>query len=155
VEAAARGGHRLAKLLVWAFEAGKFGAVGAVAFLVDNGLYLLLIDGPGEVMAPWPVRASVVASLIATGLSYLGNRYWTFSGKRGRLPAKEIAMFVAANLAGMLITAACLYFSRWVLSFDSSGADVVARNIGIALGTIFRYLAYKFWVFSARKTETP
>jgi putative flippase GtrA len=145
----------LAKLLLWAYEAAKFGAVGLVAYVVDNGLYLLLAEGPGEVMAAWPVRASILASLVATGVSYLGNRYWTFSRKRAKMPLKEVAMFVAANVVGLLITAGCLYFSRWVLHFEGPGPDVIARNIGIVLGTIFRYLAYKFWVFTATRTEKP
>jgi putative flippase GtrA len=62
--------------------------------------------------------------------------------------------FGLANAIGIVITGACLYFSRWVLGFHSAGADAIARNIGIALGTIFRYLAYKFWVFKTPQKET-
>jgi putative flippase GtrA len=145
------------------FEGAKFGTVGAIAFLVDNGTYFLLVSGPGHLLAPWPVRASILASVIATAVSYGGNRYWTFSeqrhrgtpGKPGRVPVKEAVMYAAANLAGVLITGACLYFSRWILDFHSPSADAIARNTGIVLGTIFRYLAYKFWIFSAKPKETP
>jgi putative flippase GtrA len=156
--AAANPGHRLrrlAKLFLWAYEAAKFGAVGAVAWLVDNGAYLLLTEGPGGLMAAYPVRASIIASAVATAVSYLGNRYWTFAGRRAKLPLKEAAAFVAANGIGLLITGGCLYLSRWVFGFHGAGPDVIARNLGIVLGTVFRYLAYKFWVFTARTTEKP
>jgi putative flippase GtrA len=153
------------RLVRLAYEAVKFGAVGAVAFVVDNGLYFLLVNGPGELLAGVPVRASIVASVIATGVSYLGNRYWTFSKKRAGqgtegakgAAAREAGLYIAANVVGVLITGGCLYFSRWVLGFHSPGADAIARNVGIALGTIFRYVAYKFWVFRGleKPKETP
>jgi putative flippase GtrA len=151
---AGAGRGRLSKLARWAYEAGKFGAVGAAAWVVDNGFYLLATEGPGRLMAAWPVRASILASLVATAFSYFGNRYWTFSRRRAKLPAKEVAAFAAANVVGVLITGACLYFSRWVLGFHGAAPDTLARNIGIALGTVFRYLAYKFWVFNAKTTRT-
>jgi putative flippase GtrA len=149
----AKVGGRLPKLARRAYEAGKFGAVGAAAWVVDNGVFLLLTQGPCKLMAGIPVRASVIGNLVATGFSYIGNRYWTFSGKRAKMPAKELAAFVIANIVGIVITTACLYFSRWVLDFHGAGPDTLARNIGIVLGTIFRYLAYKFWVFKAEPTK--
>jgi putative flippase GtrA len=160
--AAARRASWLAATIHLVFEGAKFGAVGALAFVVDNGLYLLLVNGPGKLLAPWPVRASILASVAAVGFSYVGNRYWTFSKKRsragadrrGRAPLREMLAFAAANAVGVLITGACLYLSRWILDQHSAGADVLARNIGIAVGTVFRYLAYKFWVFTA-SAERP
>ncbi|MDR1188278.1 MAG: GtrA family protein [Bifidobacteriaceae bacterium] len=150
---AAKRGGRLSKLVAWAYEAAKFGAVGAVAYLVDNGTYLLLTKGPGQLMEPWAVRASIIASVLATGVSYLGNRYWTFSRKRASMPAKEAVGFFAANGVGILITGGCLYFSHWVLGIHGALADTIARNIGIVLGTIFRYVAYKFWVFRGQPAD--
>jgi putative flippase GtrA len=150
---AERTGSRLPKLLLWGYEMAKFGAVGAVAYVADNGGYLLLTEGPGQLMARWPVRASILASLFATGVSYLGNRYWTFSHKRAKMPIKEAIWFFAANGVGILITGGCLYFSRWMLDFHGAVPDTIARNIGIVLGTIFRYVAYKFWVFRAPLPE--
>jgi putative flippase GtrA len=150
---AVKTGSRTAKLALWAYEAGKFGAVGALAYLVDNGAYLLLVKGPGQVMAGVPVRASIIATVIATAVSYTGNRYWTFRGKRAQMPAREATLFFAANAVGLAITGGCLYFSHWILGFHSLAADTIARNIGIVLGTIFRYFSYKFWVFTAKRTE--
>jgi putative flippase GtrA len=145
----ARSGGRFRELLLWIYEAAKFGTVGAIAYLVDNGAYVILTEGPGRLMADWPVRASVVASLIATAVSYVGNRYWTFSRQRSKMPVKEVIWFFAANAIGILITGGCLYFSRWILDLHGTVPDLIARNVGIVLGTIFRYVAYKFWVFRA------
>jgi putative flippase GtrA len=149
---------------------GKFGVVGALAFVVDNGAYFLLTIGPGHLLAAYPVRASILATLIATAFAYVGNRNWAFTPGRpgapqtdddahpapreapGRPPVKEMLAFLAANGVGMAIIAGCLYLSRWVFDFQDAGADAVARNFGIALSTVFRYLAYKFWVFNGRLT---
>jgi putative flippase GtrA/VanZ family protein len=142
--------RRLSRLIL---EAAKFGAVGAAAFIVDNAVYFLLVDGPGQLFEAWPVRASIVASTVATAFSYIGNRYWTFAKKGTKMPIPEILAFAVANIVGIAITGSCLYISRWLLDFHSIGADAVARNLGIALGTVFRYMAYKFWVFNGDRTR--
>jgi putative flippase GtrA len=145
----------MARLVLWGYEAAKFGAVGAIAYVVDNGLYALLVEGPGHLMGEYRVRASIIATIVATLVSYCGNRYWTFGAKRAKAPLREVLLFFAANGVGMLITGGCLYISHWILGFESLAADTISRNIGIALGTIFRYFAYKFWVFTAKQAEKP
>jgi putative flippase GtrA len=140
-----------AAFVEWFIQLVKFGTVGAVAYVVDAGGYNLLVYGPGHLMASSPVRAGLITSAVAIFVAWLGNRYWTFSATKNQGKTAELAMFVLVNLVGMAITAASLYVSRWVLGFDSVFADNVSRNfIGIGLGTVFRYFAYKFLVFRAR-----
>jgi putative flippase GtrA len=49
----------------------------------------------------------------------------------------------------MLVAVACLAVSHYVLGFTSPLADNVAANgVGLVLGTAFRYVAYRRWVFT-------
>ena len=58
-------------------------------------------------------------------------------------------MFVLVNIAGMLIALACLWFSRYVLDLRSQVADNISANVvGLVLGTAFRYIMYRYVVFS-------
>lgn len=139
-------GQRLAEL-------GRFGSVGAVAYVVDLGLFNLLRFGPGELLGEKPLTAKVVSVVVATLVSWLGNRYWTFAEQRTEGRARELVMFALVNGGGMLIAVASLWVSHYVLNFTSALADNIAANVvGVGLGTLFRYFAYKYLVFTGTPT---
>src|SRR3954453_19710716 len=96
-------------------ELARFGSVGALAYVVDVGLFNLLRFGPGEVLEHKPLTAKVIASAVATLVAWLGNRYWTFSGRRTRTPVRELVGFVAVNVIGIVAALGCLAFSHYVL----------------------------------------
>lgn len=139
-------------------EVAKFGTVGAVAFVVDVGLYNLLVfglpgGGPGP-MADAPLLAKTVATTVATVVAWSGNRWWTFRSRRRTAKTAEFALFVLFNALGLGIALACLGFSRYVLGLDSQLADNVSGNgIGLVLGTLFRFWAYKRFVFRGHLEE--
>ena len=100
-------------------EAAKFGVVGALAFVVDNGGYNLLVFGlpggaQGGPMDTYPVQASV--------------------------------LFFVANGVGLVITAGTVYASRHLLGLDSPLSDNTARIMGWVLATLFRFYAYRRYV---------
>lgn len=137
---------RLAELL-------RFGAVGAVAFVVDAGVFNLLLHGPGTLLGSRPLTAKVVAVALAMLVAWAGNRWWTFAPHRGSDPARELAAFVLVNLGGMLVAVGCLATSRYLLGLSSPLADNIAANVvGLALGTAFRYVAYRHLVFRTDAT---
>lgn len=137
-------------------ELARFGAVGAVAFVVDTGLFNLLRYGPGEVLAAKPITAKIISVTVATIVAWLGNRYWTFAANRTDSRSRELLFFAAVNAGGMLIAVGCLGLSHYVLGLTSPLADNVSANvIGLALGTAFRYVAYRWLVFTGDGVEHP
>src|SRR5689334_3708618 len=65
-------------------EMVKFGAVGAIAFLVDVGTFNLLRFGLGD-GGPFehkPITAKIISATLATIVAWLGNRLWTFRHRR-------------------------------------------------------------------------
>lgn len=126
-------------------EIATFGAVGLMAFIVDVGGYNLL---RATIMPDQVVWAKVVSAGIATLVAWIGHRMLTFRGRRGRTAPREFVLFVLANGGGLAIAAACLFVSHYVLGFTSTLADNIAGNVvGLALGTLFRYVAYRVFVF--------
>jgi putative flippase GtrA len=82
-------------------------------------------------------------------VAWLGNRYWTFSDRRSSSLGRELAGFAVVNVGGMVIAVGCLCFSDYVLGLTSPLADNISANVvGLVLGTAFRYLAYRRFVFS-------
>ncbi|HEY0188596.1 MAG TPA: GtrA family protein [Cellulomonas sp.] len=136
-------------------ELARFGSVGAVAFVVDMGVYNLLCFGPVGVLATRPLTARVIAVAVSTMVSWLGNRLWTFADRRGRRRGREFVLFAGVNVLGIVISVATLAFSRYLLGLDGPLADNVANVIGVGLGTIARYVGYRMFVFNAAADPTP
>lgn len=135
-------------------EVSKFGVVGLTAFSIDTAIYNVLVFGvPGDdgvgAMYDIPLRAKILATCIATVFSWLGNRYWTFRHRRRGRKTHEFVLFYVFNALGLLIALACLGFSRYVLDLHSQLADNLSGNgVGLVLGTLFRFWAYRTFVFA-------
>ncbi len=129
----------------------KFGLVGLVGLVVDVSLFnLLSLSGPGW----WaePLTAKFMSTSVAIVVYWLGNRYWTFRRDKRSDVVRELIEFVLASVAGMLVTLATLWFTHYVLGFDSLLADNVSANIiGLGLGTLVRFALYRWWVWSVKR----
>ncbi|MBM6401011.1 GtrA family protein [Phycicoccus sonneratiae] len=126
-------------------EAIKFGVVGAVAFVIDLGLANLLWHGP---LADKVTTAKIISGAVATLVAWLGNRQWTFRHRRSRPVHHEVGLFFGVNLIALGISAVTLAVSHYGLGFTTRLADNIATVVGIGLGTLFRFWAYRRWVFS-------
>jgi len=134
-------------------EVAKFGVVGGIAFVIDSGIYLWLLSGS---MGGHPTKAKIISAIVATLFSWVANRYWTFRHRRRANILREVIMFIIMNGVGIAIASACVYISHWVLGFDTAYADFIAGSVvGLVLGTIFRFFAYRFWVFTEELDEDP
>lgn len=136
---------------VLAREAAKFGIVGAVAFVTDFGVFnLLRYAGPGGegVLHGKPLTANVVSVVLSIVVAWLGNRYWTFRHRRRASAPRELLLFFLMNGFGLLISLVCLGFTYYVLDLRGPlASNVSAKVVGVALGTLFRWWAYRRWVF--------
>ncbi|WP_434590500.1 GtrA family protein [Streptomyces sp. A5-4] len=129
-------------------ELAKFGAVGAVGFVVNAIVFNVCVHYFDLAV----VRSGVIATAVAIGTNYLGNRYWTYrsSDKRGR--SRELTLFLLFSGVGLVIENGVLALSHYGLGFTSTLADNVAKNvIGLGIATVFRFWSYRTWVFR----ETP
>ncbi|NHU85340.1 GtrA family protein [Kocuria sp. JC486] len=135
-------------------ELMKFGTVGGLAFVVNAGVVWILMHTVFQ--EEGHVKAKAIATVVATLFSWVANRYWTFRDKRQSDTKRELIQFLIANAIGMLIELACVGVSYYVLHLTSPTASFVSGTIvGTALGTIFRYFAYRFWVYAVELDDEP
>ena len=126
-------------------EVAKFGTVGALAFVIDVGLFNILRAG---VLADSPLTAKTISVVVATGFAYVANRNWTYRDRARTGYGRETALFFATNAVALLISWACLAFSHYLLGLDSQLADNISGNvIAVGLGTLLRFWVYRTWVF--------
>jgi putative flippase GtrA len=124
-------------------ELMKFGVVGGFAFLVDIGLFNLLLHATDK-----PLTSKTISAVVATTVAYIGNRHWTFRRRERSGVRREYTLFFLLNGVGLVIALACLAISHYLLDFTSRLADNIAANgVGLALATTFRFWSYRRWVF--------
>lgn len=127
----------------------KFGAVGAVGFVVNLAVFNVLMLTLFAEVPHKTLIATAIATLVAIGTNWVGNRYWAFSQNRQSNTAREGAEFFIVSLAGMAIPLLCVWVSHYMMGFVSLLADNVATNVvGLVLGMVFRFGFYRWWVFS-------
>lgn len=138
-------------------EATKFLIVGLTGVGVQIVAFnLLRFAGPDRVgvLEHKPITAQVLAIGLATVVTYLGNRYWTYAHREKGSVAKELPIFLLLNGIAVAIGAACLGISHYLLGLDSPVADNVSGNvIGLGLGTLFRFWSYRTFVFTGDHVE--
>jgi putative flippase GtrA len=127
-------------------EAAKFGAVGVVGVLITNVGYAVLHSTFGM----GPVSATTIATIVATAVSYVANRYWSFRHRERTSVAREGTIFFVLNGVGLLIQDAVVAFNFYILGYGhNKAAEFIALNVGIALATLFRFWSYRKWVWAA------
>ncbi len=124
-------------------EGAKFLIVGAVGIGVTN---LVFIPLPGQ-LGLGPLTSVTIATVVATAVTFLGNRYWSFRHREGGGTAREGVTFFVLNGVGLLIQYAVLGFSNYALGMTTKLENVIAVNLGIGIGTLFRFWSYRKWVW--------
>ncbi|HEX9065077.1 MAG TPA: GtrA family protein [Streptosporangiaceae bacterium] len=124
-------------------EGAKFLIVGLTGIGVTN-LVFIPLHGP---LGLGPLTSVTIATVVATIVTFLGNRYWSFRHRQGEGAAREGVTFFVLNGIGLLIQYAVLGFSNYVLGLDTKVENVIAVNIGIGLGTLFRFWSYRRFVW--------
>ena len=134
----------------------KFGLVGGTGVIVDFGVFNLLRS---TVLSPddwrWgPLWATIIATIVAILWNWVGNRLWTFREQRRDDGAtREAVEFFLVSLAGMVIGLIPLWISHYLLGMTSVAADNIAKFIGIGVGSVFRFLLYRWWVYAPHRVS--
>jgi len=129
-------------------EAAKFGVVGLAGFIVSlGGADVLHFDaGVGK------YKAVVIATIAATVVTFLGNRYWAFRHRERVGMGRETVLFFVFNGIGLLIQLASVAIVQDGAGLSGKLWYNLANLCGIGLGTLFRFWTYRKWVW---RTQEP
>lgn len=125
-------------------EIAKFGAIGVINTLVNIAVFNLLVL---IVFPNGQLKASVIATVVATTGAYFMNRHWTYRDRPKSALQREYALFFIFNLIGLGIELSVLALAKYGFAVSHLAALNVFKALGIVLGTIFRFWAYRTHVF--------
>ncbi len=134
-------------------ELVKFALVGGTTWVIDTAIFLGL---KSTVLEPKPLTAKIIAVLMATIVSYVLNREWSFRTRGGRERHHEAALFFLISGVGVAVYSAPLAVSRYVLDLQVPAVSLLSQNvadfvsgqiIGVIVGMAFRWWAFRRFVF--------
>ena len=119
----------------------KFCAVGLTGYVINLGVYALLVRSFGVHYIP----AAVLSFLVAVTSNYPWNRIWTFRAQRGHVAYQGMRFLVVSTLA---LGANLLVLQLFV---DAGFDKVAAQAIAIVLVTPVNFVGNKLWSFAPRR----
>lgn len=131
----------------------KFAMVGGTTWVIDTVVFLVL---KSTVLEPKPLTAKIIAVLVATIVSYVLNREWSFRTRGGRERHHEAALFFVISGVGVAVYSGPLAISRYVFDLavpnvsllTQEMADFVSGQVlGVLAGMAFRWWAFRKFVF--------
>jgi putative flippase GtrA len=131
----------------------KFLTVGGITFLITVGVNYAL---KFTVLTDKPVTALVIATIVATIVSYVLNREWSFRARGGRERRHEAALFFFISGLGIALNSVPLSASRYLLDLRTPAVSLPVQEIadflsgmiiGTLVATVFRWWAFRRWVF--------
>jgi putative flippase GtrA len=120
-------------------ELVKFGVVGAFAVLVSGAAVSLLSVQAGV----RPLASAVAVALLATAVSFAGNRYWTFRHRVRTTVGRDGGRYGLLSIAGLVIQAACIQLTARLLGLPA------ALALGLGVSFCFRFWLCRAWVWRA------
>lgn len=113
----------------------RFLAVGAVAFAIDYGVFLLL---HAVLDAPY-VLASAISLALSLVVSYMLTVRYVFAARPGRNVGLELALYVAISVVAIGINQGVLLASVELLQL----APEVGKLVATAVVLVFNFVARK------------
>jgi putative flippase GtrA len=147
-------------------EMVKFALVGGSTWIIDTAVFLLLkaTNLLGLATEPKPLTAKVIAVVIATLVSYVLNREWSFRTRGGRERHHEAALFFLISGVGVAVYTLPLAVSRYVLDLKEPAVGLITQEVadfvsgqilGVLLGMAFRWWAFRRFVFPEENARRP
>ena len=130
-------------------ELGKFGIVGGICYVIDLAVFNLAEAEFGWGWFP----ALLLSTVVSASCAFVGNRYWTWRDASRSAMHREYGLFFLFNLVGLAISSGMLLLSHdvlgsiWPVMRTRLADNISGKVIGVAFASLFRFWAYRRYVF--------
>jgi len=125
-------------------EFAKFGTIGIINLFVNFAVFNLLWL---TVLRTGEVKAKAIATMVAVTCAYFMNRHWTYRDRPKSTLRREYSLFFFFNLVGLIIEVAVMFIAKYGFHQTHILVLNLCTGLGIVLGTVFRFWAYRTHVF--------
>ena len=125
-------------------EALTFGVVGGINTVINYAVFNILAL---TIFLGGQLKATVIATIVATITSYLMNRHWTYRDRPKSALRRETSLFFLFNATGLAIELGVLALAKYGFGINGLLALNGAKTLGIVLATLFRFWSYRTFVF--------
>lgn len=89
-----------------------------------------------------------MGNVVAAGVAYVGNRYWTYRDRDSAGDLREMVLFLAINGIGIAIQSGVVTLTYYVMHLTSRLENFFSQFVlAIALGMVFRFWCYRTFIF--------
>lgn len=132
-----------ARLRVLVKEVSAFLVVGGVNFGVDLVVYQLTYAQ----LHQGALVSKVVSTGVTSTLAYFLHRHWSFSHRARTGLRREFVMFVLLSVLSLIVGLLIIGTVRYGFGRTDVTTLQAANILSILVGAVFRFWAYKRWVF--------
>ncbi|WP_072371397.1 GtrA family protein [Thermophilibacter mediterraneus] len=119
----------------------KFGVVGAVAFVIDYGILMLL----SQVVGWDPLPSSVVSFVVSLLFNYVASMHFVFERRDDLSRRRELVIFVALSVIGLGINSAVIWAGTAALG-DGAVAVTVTKLVATVVVAVWNFVSRKRWL---------
>ncbi len=116
----------------------KFSLVGALNSLVHFCVFVMLYRGAKMHY----LASSVIGYCVGMINSYIFNRRWTFTSRRGKIK-KEFGKFAIVNILALLVNVGSLKFFKEYVNLSAEVGQVFAIGLSLSMN----FLGNRYWTF--------
>ena len=126
----------------------KFGVVGALAFLVDYGILMLL----SQVVGWDPLPASAVSFVVSLTFNYLASMRFVFERRDDLSRRREFSIFVALSVIGLGINSLCIWAGTAAFG-DGAVSVTVTKLVATVIVAVWNFVSRKRWLEARGSAE--
>ena len=126
----------------------KFGVVGALAFLVDYGILMLL----SQVVGWDPLPASAVSFVVSLTFNYLASMRFVFERRDDLSRRREFSIFVALSVIGLGINSLCIWAGTAAFG-DGAVSVTVTKLVATVIVAVWNFVSRKRWLEARGSSE--
>lgn len=119
----------------------KFGVVGAIAFLIDYGLLMLL----SQLLGMDPVLSAGISFCVSVVFNYVASMRFVFTHRDDMSRQREFAIFIVLSVIGLIINELCMIAGVSLLG-DSALAVTATKVFATAVVMVWNFISRKKWL---------
>lgn len=126
----------------------KFGVVGAIAFLIDYGVLMLL----SQVIGMDPVISASISFVVSVVFNYVASMHYVFTRRDDISRRREFTIFVILSAIGLVINEIIMVIGVNVLG-DSALMVTITKLVAMAIVMVWNFVSRKKWLDAGDSAE--